>query len=81
MYMCAAPEVRPLSIFIAPDLGAIVSPTSAKCLSFVSLCVVAYFFLFLLVRPFVRVCVCVTCLKRTSVSHRGPPRSRSGFAD
>lgn len=77
MYVCAAPEVRPPSIFIAPEVGPFVAATSAKCLSFVSLCVVAYFFLFLLMCS----CVCVTCLKRTAVSHRGAPRFCSGCAD
>lgn len=60
MYVRAAPEVRPPSIFIGPGVGAFVAATPAECLSFVSLCVCTYFFLFLLSCLCVCLCMCVS---------------------
>lgn len=76
MYVRAAPEVRPPSIFIGPVVGAFVAATPAECLSFVSLCAHALFFSFCSAA-----CVCVTRLEHTAVSHLGRPRFRSGCAD
>lgn len=62
MYVRAAPEVRPPSIFIGPGVGAFVAATPAECLFFVSLCVCVRLFFSLFAQPLmcVSVHVCVS---------------------
>lgn len=59
MYVRAAPEVRPPSIFIGPGVGAFVAATPAECLFFVSLCVCAPIFFSFCSATYVCVCACV----------------------
>lgn len=57
MYVRAAPEVRPPSIFLGPVVGAFVATTPAECLSSVSVCARPFFFSLFARAACVYVCV------------------------